>query len=73
MNLPHWDLSNIFPSLESAEFEQGFANVVARVNALAALFDAQQVERTPNATTDAETVRAFDAVMDAYNATMDEA
>ncbi|MDL1899059.1 M3 family oligoendopeptidase, partial [Anaerolineae bacterium CFX7] len=32
-----------------------------------------QVERTPNATTDAETVRAFDAVMDAYNATMDEA
>jgi len=73
MNLPHWDLSNIFPSLESAEFEQGMAAVVARVNALVELFDARQVERTPNATTDAETVRAFDAVMDAYNATVDEA
>jgi pepF/M3 family oligoendopeptidase len=72
MTLPHWDLTAIFPSLESFEFEQGFANVIARVNALAALFDAQRVERTENAGTDAETARAFDAVMTEYNATVDE-
>ncbi len=73
MKLPHWDLSNVFPSLESAEFEQGFADVVARVDALAALFDAQRVERAADATVDAETVRAFDAALAAYNATVDQA
>lgn len=71
MTLPHWDLSPIFPSLESAEFEQGFADVVARVNALAQLFDAERVERQQGALTNAETARAFDTVMDAYNATAD--
>lgn len=69
--LPHWDLTNVFPSLESPEFEQGFAAVGARVNALAEMFDAQRVERIENAVTDAETARAFDAVLDAYNATLD--
>lgn len=72
MTLPHWDLSNIFPSLESSEFEQGFANVVARINALAQLFDAHHIARTPDAVTDAETARVFDAALNEYNATIDE-
>lgn len=72
MTLPHWDLSNIFPSLESAEFEQGFAKVVARVNALAELFDEYHIARAPDAVTNAETARVFDLVLDTYNATFDE-
>lgn len=72
MPLPHWDMTNIFPSLDSPEFEQGFARVVERVNALAQLFDEHHVQRNPDATTDAATVRAFDAVLNAYSATLDD-
>src|SRR5581483_10472018 len=72
MPLPHWDMTNIFPALDAPEFEQGFARAVERVNALAQLFDAQRVQRHSDAITDDATVRAFDAVMTHYNATLDE-
>jgi pepF/M3 family oligoendopeptidase len=72
MQLPHWDMTNIFPALDSPEFEQGFARAVERVNALGQLFDEQRVRRNPDAVTDDAVVRAFDAVMTHYNATLDE-
>lgn len=72
MQLPHWDLTNIFPSLESPEFEKGFARVVAQIRALKELFDAHKIERTENAVTDAKSVRTFDTVIAQYNATLDE-
>ena len=37
--LPHWDMSVVYPSMESAEFEQGFAGVVGEIADLATLFD----------------------------------
>ena len=37
--LPHWDLSVVFPSLDSPEFEDGFQAVVAGTARLSALFD----------------------------------
>ncbi|MGB8644393.1 MAG: M3 family oligoendopeptidase [Anaerolineae bacterium] len=37
--LPHWDMSVIFPGLESSEFQQAFDAVVAGVAALDKVFD----------------------------------
>jgi hypothetical protein len=34
--LPHWDLTEVYPSLQSPEFEQGFQDVVDDIAALAA-------------------------------------
>ncbi len=71
MPLPHWDLTNIYPSLESSEFEEGFTRVVAQIHALEKLFDTHKIERTDKAVTDANTVQTFDTVMTQYNATLD--
>src|SRR4051812_43454043 len=72
MSLPHWDLSNIYPSLESPEFEEGFEHSVKQINALAKLFDAHNIARAENAVTDASTAKTFDAVITHYNTTLED-
>ncbi|HZC04903.1 MAG TPA: M3 family oligoendopeptidase [Ktedonobacterales bacterium] len=69
--LPHWDISTIFPSLESPEFAAGFAAVVRRVDDLAALFDELRIER-PAAPTPADeaTVAAVERAITALNDTL---
>ena len=42
-SLPHWDMSVVYPGMESPEFEQGFAAVVRDIANLAALFDTYAV------------------------------
>lgn len=70
-SLPHWDLSNIYPSLESAEFDGGFEEVATQINALVELFDARKIARTENVATDASVVQTFDTVLAHYNATLE--
>ena len=38
-NLPHWDLSNVYPSLSSKEFKAALADYKRQVAALEKLFD----------------------------------
>src|SRR5437762_13071537 len=68
---PHWDLSNIYPSLESAEFDAGFEEIATQINALAELFDARKIARTENAVVDASMVQTFDTVLARYNETLE--
>ena len=37
--LPHWDVSDVFPSLESPEFAEGFRRSLRRIESLVALVD----------------------------------
>lgn len=69
--LPHWDLTDIYPSLESSEFERGFEALVAQINALETFFDTHNIARTDNAVTDASAVQTFDEVMAQFNAAVD--
>lgn len=69
--LPRWDMTRIFPSLESPEFDAAFQDVVARINALVAWFDQNNIERRDGAATDAETVRVLDATLSQFNAALD--
>jgi pepF/M3 family oligoendopeptidase len=43
--LPHWDLTPIFPSLDSTEFVDEFDAVAMETQALTALFDARGISR----------------------------
>lgn len=69
--LPRWDLSEIYPALDSPEFEEGFDHLTAQIHALAELFDKHKIARR-KVVTNARTVKTFDTVMTLYNATLEE-
>ena len=45
-SLPRWDLSNVYPSLESEELRKGFTDLKVQVDALDAFLDGHKVSRT---------------------------
>ncbi len=70
--LPHWDMTVIYPNLDSPQFENGFAAAVAHIADLAALFDAHAVGARDRQPLDEATVRAFDTVIARYNDVLKE-
>ncbi|MDW8207673.1 MAG: M3 family oligoendopeptidase [Chloroherpetonaceae bacterium] len=66
-SLPRWDMTAIFPSLESAEFVQAFDGVVREIGALADLFDRHHVRRRDDGGVDASFVAAYEEVTCALN------
>src|SRR5579883_715262 len=71
--LPHWDMTVIYPGLESPEFAAGFRAVADEIAELAALFDRLGVARRAPAPLDDETVRAVETVFARYNAVLEQA
>ncbi|HEX9134554.1 MAG TPA: M3 family oligoendopeptidase, partial [Ktedonobacteraceae bacterium] len=70
--LPHWDMTPIYPSMDSKEFAEGFTSVVRDINDLAALFDAHQIMKQRTAAAlNHETIQAFEAVIERYNAVLE--
>ena len=70
-SLPHWDLSVVFPSLDSPEFEAGFQAVVTGTDRLAALFDERHVEAQPPAAFDPRQVETFELASAQLNDLLD--
>ena len=71
-NLPHWDLSVVFPGLDSPDFAQGFARAIAKVDTLQALFDTHEIGNPGvKRLFDEETVAVFESVIVQINDTMD--
>ncbi|MBA3825171.1 MAG: M3 family oligoendopeptidase [Ktedonobacterales bacterium] len=68
--LPHWDVSTVFPSLESPEFAAEFATVQAQVNDLRAQWDAANIDRQATLPVDDATVATFEHATTALNATL---
>src|SRR4028119_2356581 len=71
--LPHWDMTPLFPSLESPEFENAYARVVARIGDLQVLFDALEVDgaNAPKVI-DTIVVTAFEQATAAFNTLLEE-
>jgi len=72
--LPHWDVSSVFPSLESRELVVAHEGVVADLARLVALYDRHDVrdgDRRPDGPTAAE-VEAFDEVLAETNRLLDQ-
>lgn len=70
--LPRWDMSVVFPSLESPEFADGFRSAVRAIDGLGELFDEEGVAARDSAPLDDVAVRAFERVVQRYNAVLDE-
>lgn len=71
--LPRWDMSVVFPSLDSPEFAYAFQSLVQQLNALEALFDTHHIEqREPQPLTE-RTAQSFEEVIERYNGVLQEA
>src|SRR5690349_16439287 len=71
-NLPHWDMSVVYPGLDSPEFQAGFARVLEDTQDLAHLFDTCHVEKQEALATDDETIKNFESVLQRYNEVLAE-
>ncbi len=66
--LPTWDMTTIFPSLASSEFETEFSAVSSDIDALELLFAKHNVGRRESPTADAPFVSAFEEVVASLSA-----
>jgi len=69
--LPHWDLTVVFPSLDSPEFAAGYQAVVDGTARLAALFDERHVESQPPAKFEPQQVETFELAAAQLNDLLD--
>lgn len=71
-SLPRWDLTPIFPSLDSPEFTSAFDNAVNGIQELGRLFDTRNVRRRETPDADPAFVAAYEQVTDALNTLLDQ-
>ncbi|HUQ40267.1 MAG TPA: hypothetical protein VM030_08940, partial [Acidimicrobiales bacterium] len=69
--LPRWDVTNVFPSLESREYAAARESVSAGITRLSALYDEHDVRGGAEREVDDATVAAFDEVIAATNELLD--
>ena len=70
--LPRWDMTPIFPSLESAEFSAAYAAALSDLETLAALFEKHAVRKRETDAVTAEFAAAHDAVTVPVNALLEK-
>ncbi len=71
-SLPRWDMSVVFPSLSSAEFDRAFRRFIEDVQHLRAQFDEHGIGRSQNLATDAAFVATFDDLVERFNAILSD-
>jgi oligoendopeptidase F len=65
--LPRWDLSALFPSLDSPEFAEGFDRLLSGIDHLAHLFEEVGVTAATTSRADTTPVADFERVLSALN------
>lgn len=72
--LPHWDMTVIYPSLDSKEFDRGFHAALCSVDDLVGLFEQHKIARleTPVAPLDEGAIAAFETIVGALNSTLEQ-
>ncbi len=69
--LPRWNMSVVYPGLDSPEFKQGFQSVRDQISALGDVFDQLGVGEKAQLSLDDATVRAVETVIGRVNEQMD--
>ena len=64
---PRWDMTTLFPSLESQEFEEEFESAMREIDALGLLFESYGVHRRETAAVDAAFVHAYEEIVERLN------
>ena len=70
-SLPQWNMSVVYPSLESPEFAKAFADVVQDIADLVKLFDAHHIMMQPPQDVDDAVLETFKAIVERYNKVLD--
>jgi oligoendopeptidase F len=70
--LPHWDMTVVYPGLDSPEFEQGFRAAIGSIDDLTALFDSHGIALRDTAALDETTVATAERAIERYNAVLKE-
>ncbi len=70
--LPHWDMTVVYPGLDSPEFDQGFAHFAQQVAGLVQLFDAHGIQAQPAQELTDATIQTFEAVTTRLNDVLEE-
>ena len=65
--LPHWDLSVVYPGLDSPAFEAGFEETTGAIAELATSFDRLGIQAQPPTLVDDVIVQAFDVAASHFN------
>ncbi|HKV83657.1 MAG TPA: oligoendopeptidase F, partial [Ktedonobacterales bacterium] len=68
---PRWDMTPIFPSLDSPEFAASFASTVREIETLEALFDECDVRRLDTLPPTEQVVARMERILAAYNNVLD--
>jgi pepF/M3 family oligoendopeptidase len=70
--LPRWDMSVVFPGLESPEFARAFQQLTEHIGDLASFFDERHIEKRASAPLDDATTATFEQAVERFNALLDE-
>lgn len=70
--LPHWDMSVVYPGIESPEFAQDFTSLIEAIGELKSLFDRSGVDRRESIALDDDLVTAFESVIERMNVLLDQ-
>ncbi|RPH62652.1 MAG: M3 family oligoendopeptidase [Chloroflexi bacterium] len=68
--IPHWDLTNVYPAIESAEFEAAFANFKSQIDDLEKYF-AEKVSKTDASTPVNELAATVGGAIERFNALLE--
>src|SRR5205823_5682282 len=69
---PHWDMTPIYPGMDSKEFADGFANTVQDIENLAKLFDDYSIMKLPDVPVlHGDNIQAFEKVIEQYNTVLE--
>lgn len=72
-SLPHWDMTPVYPVLDSPEFDQGFAHFIQQVADLIELFNSHGIQAQPAHELDESAIQSFETVTDRLNTVLEEA
>jgi oligoendopeptidase F len=69
---PRWDMSVVYPGMNSEEFEEGFSRVVHDISDLATLFDTHQIMKPASPPSlNGNTLQALETIIQRYNAVLE--
>jgi pepF/M3 family oligoendopeptidase len=66
--LPHWDLSNVYPGLESEQFKHAFADLQTQVNTIDMYLSGHKISRSSPSANPVEVKNAVDGYLKKANA-----
>jgi len=72
-SLPRWDMSVVYPGIDSPEFAHDFRAALAQIDEAVALFDSLAIDKRAPAPLDGTSVAAFDTVVSKLNGLLERA